>query len=109
MKPEGYASGMSERDLQENVRQLAVSLGIRYYHTYDSRRSPSGFPDVVLASPPSLLVRELKAERGRVTPRQRQWLEDLHGCSCDAGIWRPADWASGRIVRELLALRKGRR
>lgn len=109
MKPDTYARSMSEADLQEGVRQLAVSLGIRYYHTHDSRHSPAGFPDVVLVSPPNCLIRELKREGVELTDAQLAWLADLFDCDLDVGVWKPADWISGRIVDEMRAMRGKRR
>ena len=35
--------------LAEHVRQAALYGHWLYYHTFDSRRSPEGFPDVVAA------------------------------------------------------------
>lgn len=39
-----------------------------------------------------LLVRELKAERGRVSEAQGIVLEALRRCGIDAKVWRPSDW-----------------
>jgi hypothetical protein len=59
------------------VENLLTLYGWRWYHTHDSRRSPAGFPDYVAVRGPELIFVELKAERGRVRPQQREWLEDL--------------------------------
>lgn len=94
--------GMSERQLQDLVVQAAKYLGYLVYHTYDSRRSAPGFPDLVMVHPAGgMLWRELKATKGRLTPEQEQWLTTLNAAGQDAGVWRPADWASGLIQREL--------
>jgi hypothetical protein len=50
------------------------------YHAFDSRRSTPGFPDVVLVRPPSVLLVEMKTDRDRLTPPQRDWLEALTRC-----------------------------
>ena len=92
---------MTEKALQEAIREAALYLGWLYYHTFDSRRSPAGFPDVVLCKPPRFLVRELKTERGRVSPAQTEWLERLELAGLDVGIWRPSDWLEGRVLSEL--------
>ena len=39
-----------------------------------------------------LLFRELKSQRGRVRPEQKEWLATLSEAGSDAGIWRPSDW-----------------
>lgn len=93
----------SEGQLQQHVILLATALGWRHYHTHDSRRSPVGFPDLVMvhAAHGRLLFRELKAERGRYRAGQREWLEELAAAGADAGTWRPRDVVSGRVEREL--------
>lgn len=92
-----------EVELQNHVILLASALGWMHYHTHDSRRSPAGFPDLVLVHPSKgwALFRELKAERGRFRPGQVEWLEALGRAGLDAGTWRPRDVISGRVEREL--------
>ncbi|WP_237708697.1 VRR-NUC domain-containing protein [Kocuria rhizophila] len=94
-----------EAQLQNHVVQMATALGWEHYHTHDSRRSPGGFPDLVLVHPRKrlCLMRELKTERGRFRPKQEQWLENLHDAGVDAGVWRPSDVVSQRVHRELSA------
>ena len=97
---------MSERNLQSAVLKLAGFHGYEVrYHTKDSRGSQAGFPDLVLASKKrgKLLFRELKSDSGRLRPEQKVVLEVLAACGQDAGVWRPADLLSGRIVAELRA------
>ena len=93
---------MSERELQQAVLDCARLFGWRAYHTFDSRRSARGFPDVVLVRPPRLLAAELKAEHGRLTLEQHRWLDALRACpGVEAVEWRPHDWTSGAIERAL--------
>lgn len=83
----------SEKQFLGQLRQAAGWLGWRCYHTHDSRRSEAGFPDVVLVRPPSVIFAELKTDSGRLTPLQREWLEDLKACDrVEAVLWRPSDW-----------------
>ena len=90
----------SEKAWQAQVLQLARLYHWRYYHTFDSRRSVAGFPDLVLVRPPMLVLTELKSDRGVLTPEQRAWLEDLAGCTqVRADVWRPVDLE--RIVQQL--------
>lgn len=94
---------ISEKTFQGQVQQLARMTGWKAYHTYDSRRSEPGFPDLVLAHPSrGVLYRELKTATGRVSPHQRAWLDLLKTAGADADIWRPADLESGRIGDELM-------
>lgn len=84
---------VGERDFQALVVQLARLRGWRVYHTFDSRRSPAGFPDLVLARPPRLVIAELKSEKGRVADEQREWLRDFLACGVfETKLWRPSDW-----------------
>lgn len=102
------AEAMSERELQESVRLLCVAHGLLYYHTHNSRHSPAGWPDVVVANPRepgAILFRELKSHDGKVTPAQQEWLDVLAGAHLDVGVWRPADLLSGAIERQIGALR----
>lgn len=82
----------SEAEFQTAVLDLASMLGWRYYHTHDSRRSPHGFPDLVLVRPPIVLFVELKSPSGVVQPDQRVWLEELARCGLNVRVWRPDDW-----------------
>ena len=50
------------------------------------------------------MFRELKTERGKVTPGQEAWLEALTFAGFDTGVWRPAQLLDGTIARELAAL-----
>jgi hypothetical protein len=98
------AAVMLEKDLQESVREMAVTLGYLVYHTHDSRRSEPGYPDLTMVGHGRLLVRELKRQSGRlgvVTPEQKAWLAALTDAGVDAGVWRPADLLSGVILNEL--------
>jgi hypothetical protein len=82
---------ITERDLTGYVRDVAKALGWRRYHTWLSRNSPSGFPDEVLVRPPRLIFAELKSDRGKLSPDQQAWLEDLREVPClEVHVWTPA-------------------
>lgn len=81
---------MLERDFQKRVTDLCRHLGLRYYHTHDSRRSPAGFPDLVIVGN-WVIFAELKAEGGRVSKDQLAWIDDLELAGADAYLWRPSD------------------
>jgi hypothetical protein len=98
---------MAETDLFEAVRQAADLGGRRWFHTFDSRRSPAGFPDLVLARGPELLFVELKSASGHPTAEQTAWLQALRETGVRAEIWRPADL--DRALSLLLARRPGGR
>jgi hypothetical protein len=92
-----------EKHFMQQVRGLAKVLGYMEFHPYDSRKSTPGWPDCTFVHPVTgrLLFRELKTEKGRLTPPQKAWLEALRTAGQDADVWRPCDLESGRIQREL--------
>lgn len=92
---------MTEADLQQVVIDLARLHRYIVYHTYDSRRSVAGFPDLVLVGGGRVLFRELKTEKGRMSPAQQQWIDEINRNGGDADVWRPTDLRSGRIQDEL--------
>ena len=84
----------TEAKFQATVLALATQAGWLSHHSYDSRRSAPGFPDLVLCKPGHAVVyAELKTAKGRLRPAQRDWLEALATCpGVVAYLWRPADW-----------------
>jgi hypothetical protein len=65
--------------------------------------SPSGFPDLVIAGH-RVVYRELKRQTENPTKAQREWIAALEAAGADVGVWRPSDWLSGKVQRELAAL-----
>jgi hypothetical protein len=99
------ADTMKEAALEQAVRHHLADLpSLLGYHTHDSRRSHSGWPDWCFVGPRGVMWRELKAANGRTTAAQNQWIDALRRAGQDADVWRPADLMSGRIARELAAL-----
>lgn len=96
----------SEKRFQDLVVAKARRYGLLCYHTYDSRRSAPGFPDLVIAGPGGVAFRELKTENGRPSQAQMQWIHTLAAAGADAGIWRPHDLSSGLIEQTLARLCK---
>ena len=84
---------LTEKDFLNQVREVARLYGWMCYHTYDSRRSEPGFPDLVLVREGRLIFAELKTDTGKLTPAQDQWygaLRDVYGIG--VYIWQPRDW-----------------
>jgi hypothetical protein len=83
----------SETDFQLAVRRWARVGGWLVYCTYDSRRSPHGYPDLVLVHPKRhlLVFAENKSASGRLSPHQHSWLAALAAVASDVCVWRPAD------------------
>jgi hypothetical protein len=49
---------------------------------------PKGKPDLTLARNGRVMLAELKTEKGRCSPEQRAWLDELGGYG---HLWRPSD------------------
>jgi hypothetical protein len=83
-------AAVSEKHFRAQVVELARLSGWLCYHTFDSRRSAPGFPDLVMVRPPHVIFAELKSESGKLRPEKDGWLEALRGCEgvymC---LWRP--------------------
>ena len=83
----------------------AQRLGWLAYHTWDSRGSSKGFPDLVLVKPGSHGIRgvtghgrvifaELKTRTGKLTQEQATWLSILRQTGrVEVYEWRPQEWA----------------
>jgi hypothetical protein len=98
------APATTEAALQNQVIAMCEAFKLWVYHTHDSRRSNPGFPDLVILGTGGHMFRELKSATGKVTVEQQAWLDDLKAHAADADVWRPEDWRTGRIERELRAL-----
>lgn len=86
------ASQITEKQFQAQVIELAQRLGWATHHTWTQIHSPAGFPDIVAARGPRLLVAELKSEKGRLTAEQRDWLARFRVTGTEAYLWKPSDW-----------------
>lgn len=93
---------LTERDWSSQVYELAKLLGWRRYHTYRSKHSAAGFPDEVLVRDRVVFL-ELKTEKGKPSPDQRDWLVALIQAGVEAYIARPRDLDD---LADLLSTRK---
>jgi hypothetical protein len=82
---------ISEADWQRTVLDLAYAFHWLAYHTFDSRRSQPGFPDLVLVRD-RVVFAELKTERGKPTSSQNLWVGKLVRAGAEVHVWRPSDW-----------------
>lgn len=82
--------GVAEARWQADVVAIARALGWWAYHTYDSRRSAPGFPDLVLVRE-RVVFAELKRAGGRLTPDQRHVIAILKAAGAEVYVWWPAD------------------
>ena len=82
----------TENEFQDKILDYAKLRGWLAYHTYDSRKSAPGYPDLTLVRNDRIIFAELKTERGRVTPEQSIWIDALNRTPATALIWRPSNW-----------------
>jgi hypothetical protein len=82
------ATRQTEAQFQAQVVELAEWLGYAWYHAHDSRRSPAGFPDLVLVRPRG---RGLSA-RVIFADAQHVWLTTLIDADAEVYVWRPSDF-----------------
>lgn len=95
---------MTEAQLQSAVTDLCKLYGLHWHHQRYSIGSGAGWPDLTIAGR-RLLFRELKRETGTPTRAQAEWGAHLEEAGQDWDVWRPSDLRSGRIQRELEAIR----
>tara|TARA_R110000744_G_scaffold112956_1_gene211702 strand:+ start:277 stop:606 length:330 start_codon:yes stop_codon:yes gene_type:complete len=99
-------STMSETTFLNWVMDLANQATWLVYHTHDSRRSQPGFPDLTMAKGGRLIFAELKSEKGRVSPHQQVWLNQLEKIKgVEVYLWRPSH--IDEIVDKLMGHQNG--
>jgi len=94
---------VSEKQLQSRLIALARLYGWRVAHFHDSRRqvqpgvfvgdtAARGFPDMALVHPElGFVCMELKKEIGKLSPEQREWLDELTEVGIPALVVRPSN------------------
>ena len=83
-----------EASLLHTLLHAAALLGYLAYHTYDSRHSHPGFPDLILVGHGMVCFWELKSATGYTTAPQRHWqaaLQAVDDPHLDMRVIRPAD------------------
>lgn len=112
------ASLTSEKEFQDQVVGLARLCGWLVMHSRPAmdRRGrwstpisgDKGFPDLVLCGTGKragrLVLAELKAEAGRLSEAQEEWLGVLKETSAEVYLWRPTDWPEIQQVLEVRAV-----
>jgi hypothetical protein len=92
-----YLASATEKQLMQTIINAARATGWMAYHTFDSRKSAAGFPDLVLLRHGQIVVFECKAQRGRVSPQQEVWLNAWAMCGAFAVVVRPIPKGQGEI------------
>ena len=92
---------LTEKEWQSQVQEVCGLHGWLMYHTYNSRRSVAGFPDLVLVRPPRVIFAELKVKKGKLSNPQKFWQKELIECpGIEYYVWRPSDLDS---IEEVLS------
>ena len=93
-------AGLPEEDFRRQVEDLAALYGWKVHHEFRTdKRTPGGWPDLVLCKGERLIVAELKKENGRLSLKQRDWLIALDATPVEVALWRPSDMQT--IIRVL--------
>jgi hypothetical protein len=99
-----YAARMPEKELQALIADLCKLLGLLHFHVHHSRGMTAGWPDSVIIGE-RVIYRELKSQRGILSPEQRATGDALKAAGADWKVWRPRDWLTGGIELELRLLK----
>ena len=94
---------MTEREWQTLVVETARWAGWRVHHTPPAQtptgrwltptEGHNGWPDLVLAHPKrGVIIVELKADKGRLSDAQVEWLHVLAQGGVETAVWRPVHW-----------------
>ena len=89
------APPLTHKAFQAAIVTLARAHHWKAHYTVNSRKSPSGWPDLVLARPgEALVLAELKVGDDTLSPDQTDWLRILRAVpGIEAYVWRgPEDW-----------------
>ena len=93
---------ISEEDFRQGISEAATLQGWMVYHTYDSRRSNEGWPDLFMIHPAKMriVILETKAMKTKTTAKQKVWIKALQKFAVVVGpkylyaaIVRPSDQA----------------
>ena len=90
---------ITETEFRRQVLDLARLLGYLCYFTWTSVNSPPGFPDLVMIRAGRVIFAELKSQKGKLSPRQEEWIGGLADAGAEVYVWRPADFET---IKEIL-------
>lgn len=86
-------SPTDESEFQSLVVAEAKTRGWKVYHTFDSRRSEPGFPDLIMIRGRRKIAAELKMSGNKPTAAQLDWLSAFHRAGDEIAVWYPHQWA----------------
>lgn len=91
----------TERLFQAEVNRYAWEHGWFYLHIPPSFRGgrllthtegQNGWPDLVAVRGGRIVVAELKAGAGRLSPAQQAWLDAWRQTTAEVYVWRDSNW-----------------
>lgn len=85
------APPMAETEWQQVVVDYATLHGWWAWHDQDPRRNRAGLPDLLLIRE-RVIWAELKSERGKLRPAQRELVDRFAAAGVTVHVWRPSDW-----------------
>lgn len=96
------AKSMSERDLSQHVVSLARVLGwkVARWPTWRATGTDPGVPDLIMARNGVVILAELKAVGGKLSPAQEAWASAIADGPVESAIyylWTPEHWLNGGI------------
>lgn len=100
---------MREDEFAKKIEDTMDWLHLLWHHETDSRKSKAGFPDYCIVGPYGILFLEIKSSKGRVSPKQQEWIDTLAALSVEdekmqatfvtAYVAYPDDWE--RVLSDL--------
>lgn len=89
--PAPVALETSEKAFQRAVTDEAERRGWKWHHQTISKRSKSGWPDLVLMRE-RIIFAELKSESGTLEAEQANWRDRIQLAGGEWYLWRPSMW-----------------
>lgn len=65
-----------EDEFAKRIEETCDWLGLTWHHETDSRKSKAGFPDYCIVGY-SVMFLEIKSSKGKVSPKQQEWIDRL--------------------------------
>ena len=86
------ADVVSEADFQATLVEVAHARGWLVYHTWSSKHSAKGFPDLVMLREDREVIAELKRVGRKPDKDQQRWLDAFRAAGRETFLWTPDDW-----------------
>ncbi|MCL6437229.1 MAG: VRR-NUC domain-containing protein [Rubrobacteraceae bacterium] len=80
---------ISEKNFTTRVKGIFRAAGWLTYHTWNSKHSDPGFPDLMLVRDGRLVAMELKVKNNKISECQARWLEALARAGIETYVMWP--------------------